>query len=460
MLTTLLATVVVLGVLIFVHELGHFVTAKLVDIEVPRFSIGFGPKLIGFRRGETEYVISALPLGGYVKMAGMEEMEAIEGGVGDKPDGAADVKDGPRPRKPRDFESKSLPARTLVISAGVIMNLIFALVVFTLSAAMWGVSADPGTTIGGISEDRVPRGAEALTTITPGSRVTAINERSVDTWRALTLELTRARAGQTRINFENAAPVTFTLPSVDSLRGMLLASLEPALPVPAVMAEILPGGRAHQAGLRTGDRIVQASGRDVTTWQQFVAVIEKSPGQPVPLVVDRDDQQITLAITPRDTVLPNGIRVGRIDVNVPNVQRYVPRTRPTPLEAVERGFEQTVDVCVLTVDFLAGLFTGRQSPRNVGGAITIADLSGRFARAGLEEFLGFMAILSINLAILNLLPIPVLDGGHLVFLSIEAVRGRPLSFEQRMRLTQVGFVLLILLMAWALGNDILRQFGI
>src|SRR5688572_7206550 len=141
MLTTLLATVVVLGVLIFVHELGHFVTAKLVDIEVPRFSIGFGPKLIGFRRGETEYVISALPLGGYVKMAGMEEMEAIEGGVGEKPDDpaakdaaakdaaakdAAAVKDGPRPRKPRDFESKSLPARTLVISAGVIMNLIFA----------------------------------------------------------------------------------------------------------------------------------------------------------------------------------------------------------------------------------------------------------------------------------------------------------------------------------------------
>src|SRR5687767_8616459 len=192
MLTTLLATVVVLGVLIFVHELGHFVTAKLVDIEVPRFSIGFGPKLIGFRRGETEYVISALPLGGYVKMAGMEEMEAIEGGVGEKPDDpaakdAAAVKDGPRPRKPRDFESKSLPARTLVISAGVIMNLIFALVVFTLSAAVWGVSADPGTTIGGISEDRVPRGSEALTTITPGSRVTAINERPVDTWRALTL---------------------------------------------------------------------------------------------------------------------------------------------------------------------------------------------------------------------------------------------------------------------------------
>src|SRR5688500_12788439 len=126
MLTTLLATVVVLGVLIFVHELGHFITAKLVDIEVPRFSIGFGPRVIGFKRGETEYVISALPLGGYVKMAGMEEMEAIEGGavgVGEKPEDNAVEHVGPRPRRPRDFESKSLPARTLVITAGVIMNL-------------------------------------------------------------------------------------------------------------------------------------------------------------------------------------------------------------------------------------------------------------------------------------------------------------------------------------------------
>lgn len=460
MLTTILATVVVLGVLIFVHELGHFVTAKLVDIEVPRFSIGFGPKVVGFRRGETEYVISALPLGGYVKMAGMEEMEAIEGGVGEKSEQSAVEQNGPRPRRPRDFESKSLPARTLVISAGVLMNLLFALVVFTVSAGVWGVSADPGTTIGGISEERLPPGAQSLTTITPGVRVIAVNDQAVGTWRELTLALTRARAGETRLSFENAAPVTFVLPAVDSLRGLLLAALEPALPVPPILAQILPEGPARRAGLRAGDRILQAGGRDVATWQQFVAVIEKSPGQPVPLVVSRDDQQTLLSVTPRDTVLPNGIRVGRIDVNVPNVQQYVPRTRPTPLNAAARGVEQTWDVCVLTVDFLAGLFTGRQSPRNVGGAITIGQLSGRFARAGLEEFLGFMAILSINLAILNLLPIPVLDGGHLVFLGIEAVRGRPLSFEQRMRLTQVGFVFIILLMAWALGNDILRQFGI
>ena len=460
MLTTILATIVVLGVLIFVHELGHFMTAKLVDIEVPRFSIGFGPKVLGFKRGETEYVISALPLGGYVKMAGMEEMERIEGGASDKPGEGGAEPLGPRAPRPRDFESKSLPARTLVISAGVIMNMLFAFVVFTISSAIWGVSADPGTTLGGVAEERLTEGAEALLAVGPGLRVTALNDDSVATWRELTMALSRARAGETRLSFDNAAPITFTLPATDSLRGRLITALEPAFPVPPVLSEIVPGGRAEQAGLQQGDRIVRAGNDEISTWQEFVAVIERSPGQPVPLLIARDGSEQLVSITPRDTLLPNNVRVGRIDVVVPNVQRYVPRERPTLLGAIVRGAEQTWDVTLLTGDFLVGLFSGRHSARDVGGPIMIGQLSGRFARAGFEEFLAFMAMLSVNLAVLNLLPIPVLDGGHLVFIAIEAVRGRPLSLEQRMRLTQVGFVFIVLLMAWALGNDILRAFGV
>src|SRR5688572_18644989 len=171
MLITILATVVVLGVLIFVHELGHFMAAKSVDIEVPRFSIGLGPKMFGFRRGETEYVISWLPLGGYVKMAGMEEMEAIEGGkdpktttvtgAGTAVDLGLEVKDE-RVAGPRDFESKSLPARTLVISAGVIMNLIFAFLAFTVIAFGWGVRVSPEARVGGVTEEYLPKGTEAL----------------------------------------------------------------------------------------------------------------------------------------------------------------------------------------------------------------------------------------------------------------------------------------------------------
>lgn len=468
MLTTILATILVLGVLIFVHELGHFLTAKWVDIEVPRFSIGFGPKVIGFRRGETEYVISALPLGGYVKMAGMEEMEQVEGGpltvndtVGDEQT-IREAKAGEHVRRPRDFESKSLPARALVISAGVIMNVLFAIVAFSVIAAVWGVPTDPGTRLGGIAEERLTEGAAPLTQVLPGQVVTHVNDAEVTTWREFTLALTRARAGETRIGFENAAPITFELPSADEDRARIISAFEPYLQVDPVLAEVIADGPAAQAGLRAGDRVLQAGGRAVATWQEFVAVIERSPGQPVPLVVQRNSERLDLTVTPHDRVLDSGIRVGRIDVSVPfmSIEAALPTQRPNIAQAVVRGTTQTWDITVLTVDYLAGMVTGRHSARNVGGPIMIGQMSGRFARQGLRDFLGFMAILSVNLAILNLLPIPVLDGGHLVFLGIEAVRGRALSFNARMRLTQVGFVFIILLMAWAIGNDLLRAVGI
>lgn len=464
MLTTILATIIVLGVLIFVHELGHFMTAKWVDIEVPRFSIGFGPKILGFRRGETEYVISALPLGGYVKMAGMEEMEQIEGGpvtVNDTVGDAETVEEmKTRPHRPRDFESKSLPARALVISAGVIMNVLFAFVAFSASAAIWGVSADPGTRLGGVTEERLPDEATSLAAIEPGSRITAVNDYAIGSWREFTMTLTRARAGDAIIEFENAPAIAFTLPAADSLRALLISAFEPAVDAPAMLAEVVVDGPAHAAGLLPGDRVVRAGGADISNWQEFVTVVERSPGETVTLVVERNSRRIEIDVIPEERLLDNGLRVGRIGVAAPPLQQHLPRTRPTPLGAVRRGAEQTWDVATLTVDFLGGLFTGRQSARNIGGPIMIGQMSGRFARAGLEEFLAFMAILSINLAILNLLPIPVLDGGHLVFLGVEAVRGRPLSIDQRMRLSQVGFVFIILLMAWAIGNDVLRAFGI
>jgi regulator of sigma E protease len=463
---TAIAFIVVLGVLIFVHELGHFMTAKLADIEVPRFSIGFGPRVLGFRRGETEYVISLLPLGGYVKMAGMEEMEHIEGGpatVNDTvgADSEAELEDmAERPHRPRDFESKSLAWRALVISAGVIMNVLFAFFVFTLSAGIWGVPADPGTDLGGVTEEGLTAEAVGLTAIDPGAVVVAVNDERVSTWRELRLALTTARAGETRLSFENQPPITFTLPADDEEKGSVIASLEAAYPAPAVLEQVVAGGAAADAGLESGDRVLEAGGQVVSTWQEFVAVMERNPGVTVPLAVERGGQRLALTITPEDRELESGLRVGRIGVSIPSAGPYMPRIRQGPLDAIAAGATQTWDVTMLTLDFLGGLFTGRHSARNIGGPIMIGQMSGRFARAGMEEFLSFMAILSINLAVLNLLPIPVLDGGHLVFLGAEAVRGRPLAIETRMRLTQVGFVMIILLMTWAVGNDVLRVFGL
>jgi regulator of sigma E protease len=463
---SIIAFVVVLGVLIFVHELGHFITAKLADIEVPRFSIGFGPKILGFKRGETEFVISLLPLGGYVKMAGMEELEQIEGGpatvndtIGaETPEELASMEE--RPHRPRDFESKSLPWRTLVISAGVIMNMLFAVVVFSLSAGIWGVPADPGNVLGGVSEELLPADAAVLAEIEPGAVVTAIDDEAVTTFRDLLRALTVARAGETRIVFENRPPLTFTLPADDEEKGALINAFEPASPAEPVLEPIVAGGPADEAGLRAGDRVLLAGGRDVTTWQDFIRVIERNPGVPVPLVIDREGDRMEITITPEDRVLESGIRVGRMGVSVPVLNAHLPRIRQGPLASIGHGASQTWDITSLTLDFLGGMFTGRQSARNIGGPIMIGQLSGRFIRLGVEEFLGFMAILSVNLAVLNLLPIPVLDGGQLVFLGAEAVRGRPLSVKTRMRLTQVGFVFIILLMTWAVGNDVLRVFGL
>ena len=456
MLITILAMAVVLGVLIFVHELGHFMTAKWADIEVPRFSIGFGPRVIGFKRGETEYVISALPLGGYVKMAGMEEMEMIEG-----PDAqATEVEAGPRQPRPRDFDSKPLGWRALVISAGVLMNLLFAFIVFSIIGLAWGVPAPPPPVIGDIAEERLPEGTETLARIPRGARVISFDGETVADFEQLQLALSTAGAGPAELQLENGEVYSFTIPARDSLRISLLAAFVPVADIAPVLNSVSDDSPAERAGLEAGDVVVGAGGDTVRSWQDFVGIVEQRAGEPVPIVVRRGDERLELTVTPEAASLPDGTRYGRIGVGSTGGQFALPRERVGPLRAIAWGATETWQWIRLTLSFLGGMFTGEQSVRELGGPITIGQLSGQVARAGLESFLNFMALLSVNLAILNLLPIPVLDGGHLVFLGIEAVRGRALSFKQRMRLSQVGFVLILMIMAFAIGNDILRLFGL
>lgn len=468
MLITILATIVVLGVLIFIHELGHFMTAKWVDIEVPRFSIGFGPKVIGFRRGETEYVISLLPLGGYVKMAGMEEMEQIEGGP-DAPriSGAATADDTgievkePRTAGPRDFESKSLPARTLVISAGVIMNLLFAVAVFAAIAGIWGVQKIADARVGEVIEELLPAGTEPLAHITPGTRITRVGNDNVSDMREVTMAIATAPAGPLEIQFDQGAPVRIQVPSADSMKGRLIAAFQPAVQTPARVGEVIAGTAAARAGLQPGDEIVRAAGQPVTSWQQFKSIIERRPGENVPLTIEREGRQLTIDITPTPSQMPNGEAFGRIGLTpaVPEASA-LPKERLGFFAAIGHGFSETWTVVALTVEFLKDLLTGQASPRNLGGPIEIGRLSGQVVRLGFEQFLGFMALFSVNLAVLNLLPIPILDGGHLMFLAVEAVRGRALSLQTRMRLSQVGFLIVLAIMLWAVTNDVLKRFGI
>src|SRR5688572_9125908 len=465
---TILATIVVLGVLIFVHELGHFMTAKMVDIEVPRFSIGLGPKAFGFKRGETEYVVSWLPLGGYVKMAGMEEMEAIEGGktkpvitgAGTAEDLGLEVEE-PRVAGPRDFESKSLPARALVISAGVIMNLLFAFLVFSLIAMVWGVRGTPESRVGGVAEEYLPRGTEALATIPSGTRITKIGRENVADFQDMQVALSQAGAGPIQLEFDNFAPLTIELPADQDSRDTLISSFEPAVNTPATVGTIVKGSRAEASGIKPGDKVLSAGGQPVQTWQQFVQLVERHGGQQMQIQVERNGQPVTITATPEAKKLANNMTYGRLGI-APQIATgdALPRQRMNVFAGFGHGAKQTWDMVALTAGFLWDLVTGGASARNLGGPILIGQLSGRVARAGLEPFLAFMALFSVNLAVLNLLPIPVLDGGHLVFLGVEAVRGRPLSLESRMRWSQVGFVIVMAIMVWALANDVLRLFGI
>lgn len=446
---TLLATLVLLSVLILVHELGHYLAAKAVDIEVQRFSLGMGPKVAGVKVGETEFVLSALPIGGYVSMAGMQDDEAaaaLEGGGAES-----------RPPSARDFDAKPLWARFIVVSAGVLMNFLFAVLVFAAIPFFWGEQLHPNRQVVIRDAAALPVGAAPLATVPRGAEIVAVNERPVETWNEVTRALIDAGSGPVTLRFADAPPVTFQMPAQDSLRVEVLNAIRPL--IPAVIGEVVPGEPAAEAGIRPGDRILSAAGRPIETWSDFEEQIHRHPGVPLPLEIERAGERLMLTVTPavRQVGGRRAETIGRLGVGprVELVHRSV-----GPVEALAIGARETQRYSTLIVSFLGNLVSGRESPRQVGSVITIGQLSGEFARAGLREFLAWMAIFSVNLAVLNLLPIPILDGGHLLFMAIEAVRGRPLSVEQRVRLSHLGLIIVVGLMVWALTNDVLRVFGI
>jgi regulator of sigma E protease len=444
-LLTLVAFLVVIGVLIFVHELGHLLAAKAVDIEVPRFSIGFGPRIAGFRRGETEYVISALPLGGYVRMAGMEDTSALEGG------------EEPVPRSSsRDFDAKPLWARAIVISAGVVMNFLFAVVVLAGVAFFYGEPLNPTTRVAVAAAEAE---ATPLAEIPLGAQLTAVGTERVATWNDVIDALRTAPAGPITLEFADAAPVELTLPAGDSARFALLRPLQPF--TPPIIGEVTRDSPAALAGFQPGDRIVEAAGTPVRTWSEFVAIVRARPGESLAILVQRGAEQQTLTAVAGSERELNAemerVEIGRLGVAP---QHQLVYRRMALLPAIEYGATTTWGTSAMIVGLVGDLLTGQASPRTLGGPLAIGQLSGQAARVGADVFFQWMALLSINLAVLNLLPIPVLDGGQLLFIAVEAVRGRPLSIEQRLRLSHFGLILVVGIMVWAITNDFLRFFGI
>jgi len=459
---TILATIVVLGVLIFVHELGHFMAAKSVGIEVQRFSIGLGPTLFGFRRGETEYVISWVPLGGYVKMGGMDDevTERLEGGAGEGAE--EDALREPREPRPGDFDSKPIWARTWVISAGVIMNMLFAFAVFTGVNARWGLQEFAEHRVGRVVPELLPSGSEGLARLPSGARLVSIGDRQVDHWGDVRDGFQEAPAGSLTIVTDGPSmKVEIDVSSdpeerIQILRGLLIW-------VDAEAGALTPGSPAARSGIETGDRVLLANGVSISNWWDFVDVVEAHPDIPMEVTLEREGRSVTLSVTPNatveeDPVTGDDVTVGKVGIYQPIGElayRNVSLSR-----AVQLGYAETLGMSRLILGFLGDLVTGGISPRSLGSIVTIGTASGQAAQLGIETFLRFMALFSVNLAILNLLPIPILDGGHLVFLGIEAVRGKALSLEQRLRWSHFGFLVVMGIMLWALTNDILRLFGI
>jgi len=452
-LLTLAAFVAVLGILIFVHESGHFAAAKLVGIQVLRFSLGFGRPILAWRRGETEYWISWIPFGGYVKMAGFED----EGLAGDLEGGKSAQPIDPM----RAFDRKPLWARVVVVVAGVTMNAAFALAVYT-GLAYTG-TLEPNniatTQVDSVIATDLPPAAQALASLRRGDRITTVNGDSVRTWGELQLRLANAHAPVTLRVAGRTDSLVLRIADADTTARFATAlALSPYLG--PVISTVASGSAGAKAGLRPGDRILKVNGDTVMSWQDFARVARRNPARPITVEVQRGTERLSLAVVPerREEQAPVTKQpkvIGFVGVGA----AYPTLPRPGVLGAIRVGWRETTGRAALIVDFLAKLVTGRASVRELGGPILIGQISGQAARVGLATLLGFMAFLSINLAILNLLPIPILDGGQLVFLLAEAVRHRPLPLELRLRLTQIGFVVLLGIMILATSNDILRWLG-
>jgi len=452
-LTTVLSLIVVLGVLVFVHEAGHFVAAKWAGIYVHRFSLGLGSPIpwLTFRRGETEYSISWLPLGGYVKMASQEEeatSSALEGG---------------RPAVPvpadRMFEAKPIWKRMIVILAGVTMNALFAWLLYSFLVAKNGRQIDPVTTVGRVVPELVPPEAEVLKTIQPGTRVLALNGKPVDSWEDVSDGIANAPEADIRLQLSDGRTVSLPI-HPDALEQRLKASqaLQPFRS--PIVGQVLPDKPAAKAGIQFGDTIVAVNGRRMAQWYDVLEVLQASAGKELSLELAHGPRHVTVRVRPYVDSIPgpegHPVAVGRIGVAVGGDYRS---ERLSLGEAAVEGWRATVAASTQILRTVRGLFSGRISKREVGGPILIAQLAGERARLGVDAFIDFMALISINLAVLNLLPVPVLDGGQFLFLLAEAVIRRPLPLRLRERLTMVGLVLIVLLMGLAFSNDIRRLFG-
>jgi regulator of sigma E protease len=459
----ILAPIFVFGLVIFVHELGHFLAAKSVGVYTPRFSIGFGPALWRRRRGETEYILAAFPLGGYVRMASRHDETAasLEGGSEEAAaernkesgnwDPEAMIPFGPKPvPEHRWFESKPLWARLYILLAGVTMNFILGWVVAVSLSLAYGGVVVPNRPVGMV---RPVNGQPILASaVQPGDSILRINGEPVRSWSHAMRDIAESE-GQVTIETTRGA-VTVPLNESSGPTGQDVA-LAIDYVLPPVIGDLLPSDPGAKAGLKAGDSVVAVDGAPVRLWADMVSRVADAPGRPVQFVYDRAGQRDTASVIPRamNTVHPvTGERgpVGKIGAYPPDVSAREPLGFG---DAVAAGTRNTIVMGVSIVTTVRDLFTARVSMDQLGGPIAITRASVAAARSGLENLFYLIALLSVNVGILNLLPIPILDGGQVLINILESARGRAFSLRTREYILRGGLLFILLLFVLVMFND-------
>ena len=437
--------IVTFGILVTIHEFGHFWVARRCGVKVVCFSVGFGKSLLRWRDKQgTEYVIAMIPLGGYVRMIDEREGEVAEENL------------------PYAFNRQSVWARIAIVAAGPLANFILAVVAYWLvfSAGITGVAP--------VIKTVEPGSIAAEAGLEPGQEIVSVDGEQTNTWRSVMEQLLF------RIGDSGIIHVGVQYPGSDLIYDLklpiqqwlsedeapdLAKSLGFALGAPKVpvrLAEVMPDSAAQMAGLRSNDLITSANGEVIDNWQQWVALVRDSANSPIALTVERGGQPLDLTLSPKSVTLGDGQVIGRAGVTLKRPDDFFRQYSFTAFGALVEAVNKTWEMSVFTLESMGKLITGQISSKNLSGPITIAKVASDSAESGVQNYVTVLALLSISLGVLNLLPIPVLDGGHLLYYSVEAITGKPVSDRVQQVGTQLGIMLVLSVMVLALYNDIMR----
>lgn len=447
-MNTVLLFIVVLGILIFFHELGHFLIARLFGVGVEKFSLGFGPRILGKTIGRTDYRISLVPLGGYVKM------------MGEEPD-----KELPPEDLPYSFTHKHVAKRAAIVAAGPLFNILLAIIIFIGGLYFAGLpsikpyvrSVDNGS----------PAQAAGIRT---GDMIRAINGETVTSWRAINAAVEDSGGAPITVSLNrNGSPLTIqvtpTQVGAKDIYGDDITyynlGIKGYRELSAVVDEVVEGMPAEKSGLQKGDLIIAIDGHPIDRWEAMQDIVSQSNGAPMRFSIQRGEETLDVEITPVEVQEKNALGATqsayRIGIRRPGLT--IPESDQMTVNigigsAVAQGLGQTWNVVRETGRFLVKLAERKVPAEAIGGPIRIAQLANQQAQVGLLALLYFIAVISVNLAVINLLPVPVLDGGHLLFFAIEAIQRKPVSLRMRETAQQIGIFLLILLMIFVFYNDI------